>query len=50
MVHCQGECGVPMYQRFKMPANGNSLFWFSYDYGSVHFIMMSSEHDCSKGT
>eukprot|EP00045_Choanoeca_perplexa_P008355 m.77324 g.77324 ORF g.77324 m.77324 type:complete len:690 (-) comp14462_c0_seq1:72-2141(-) len=45
-----GECGVPMYQRFKMPDNGNSLFWYSYDYGSVHFIMMSSEHDCSKGS
>eukprot|EP00730_Choanoeca_flexa_P015567 TRINITY_DN7178_c0_g1_i1.p1 TRINITY_DN7178_c0_g1~~TRINITY_DN7178_c0_g1_i1.p1 ORF type:complete len:681 (+),score=128.81 TRINITY_DN7178_c0_g1_i1:193-2235(+) len=45
-----GECGVPMYQRFKMPANGNSLFWYSFNYGSVHFIMMSSEHDCSKGS
>ncbi|XP_068710159.1 uncharacterized protein [Montipora foliosa] len=40
-----GECGVPMYYRFHMPDNGNALWWYSYDYGSVHFIMMSTEHD-----
>jgi hypothetical protein len=22
-----GECGVPLFNRFKMPDNGNSLFW-----------------------
>ena len=22
-----GECGVPMFKRFHMPDNGNSVFW-----------------------
>ncbi|XP_066927057.1 uncharacterized protein [Clytia hemisphaerica] len=42
-----GECGVPMYHRFHMPNTGNKLWWYSYDYGMVHFIMMSTEHDFS---
>jgi len=28
-----------------MPSNGNGLFWYSYDFASVHTIMISSEHD-----
>ena len=28
-----GECGVPMYNRFHMVDNGNSIFWYSFDYG-----------------
>lgn len=23
-----GECGVPMHNRYHMPDNGNSLFWY----------------------
>jgi len=23
-----GECGVPMFYRYHMPDNGNSLFWY----------------------
>ncbi|XP_015775723.1 PREDICTED: probable inactive purple acid phosphatase 2 [Acropora digitifera] len=45
-----GECGVPMYYRFHMPDNGNALWWYSFDYGSVHFVMMSTEHDYRKGS
>lgn len=45
-----GECAVPMYHRFTMPNNGNSIFWYSFDYGSVHNVMVSSEHDCSPGS
>ena len=33
-----------------MPDNGNSVFWYSYDYGMVHMIMMSTEHDYSPGS
>jgi len=40
-----GECGVPMFYRFHMPDNGNSVWWYSYDFGLVHFIMMSTEHN-----
>jgi len=45
-----GECGVPMYYRYTMPGNGNSLFWYSFDYGNVHIIQMSSEHDFLPGS
>eukprot|EP00794_Sanderia_malayensis_P005168 gene5168-5820_t len=45
-----GECGVPMYNRFHMPDNGNKLWWYSYDYGMVHMIMMSTEHDYTVGS
>ncbi|EDO31661.1 predicted protein, partial [Nematostella vectensis] len=45
-----GECGVPMYQRFRMPDNGNALWWYSFDYGSVHFVMMSTEHNFTRGS
>ena len=45
-----GECGVPTYNRFTMPGNGNALFWYSFDYGSVHFIMLSTEHNITEGS
>ena len=45
-----GECGVPMYNRFHMPDNGNHVWWYSYDYGMVHMIMMSTEHDYNPGS
>eukprot|EP00795_Rhopilema_esculentum_P005456 gene5456-632_t len=45
-----GECGVPMFNRFHMPDNGNHLWWYSYDYGMVHMIMMSTEHDFRPGS
>ena len=40
-----GECGVPTIKRFKMPSNGNTIFWYSYNLGFIHFIVISSEHD-----
>eukprot|EP00557_Chaetoceros_sp_GSL56_P001907 CAMPEP_0176492306 /NCGR_PEP_ID=MMETSP0200_2-20121128/8916_1 /TAXON_ID=947934 /ORGANISM="Chaetoceros sp., Strain GSL56" /LENGTH=816 /DNA_ID=CAMNT_0017889835 /DNA_START=230 /DNA_END=2680 /DNA_ORIENTATION=+ len=45
-----GECGVPTSIRFIMPANGNGVYWYSYDYGLVHTIMLSTEHDISPGS
>jgi len=30
-----------------MPANGNGVYWYSFDHGFVHTIMISSEHDLS---
>ncbi|KII69413.1 putative inactive purple acid phosphatase 9 [Thelohanellus kitauei] len=45
-----GECGIPMYYRYKMPENGNSLFWYSYDYGLVHFVSISSENNFTEGS
>ena len=47
-----GECGVPTAKRFTMPNTGNSngVFWYSFDYGLVHTIVISSEHDLSEGS
>ena len=45
-----GECGVPVYNRFTMPDNGNALYWYSFDYGSVHFAIVSTEHNISAGS
>lgn len=46
----QGECGVPTSNRFTMPANGNGVFWYSFDFANVHTIMLSSEHNLTKGS
>jgi len=43
-----GECGIPVSKRFFVPENGNGVFWYSYDLGLVHTIMISSEHSLSK--
>jgi len=45
-----GECGVPAYHHFKAPAGGNSIFWYSFNYGNVHFTVISSEHDFTPGS
>lgn len=45
-----GECSVPMYYRWDAPANGNSIYWYSFDYGGVHVIQISSEHDWTRGS
>lgn len=53
-----GECGVPMVKRFRMPSSvalaskysSNGVFWYSYDYANVHTVVVSSEHDMSKGS
>jgi len=47
-----GECGVPTAKRFQMPQshNSNGVFWYSYDYASVHTTVISSEHDLSTGS
>ncbi|EDO47589.1 predicted protein, partial [Nematostella vectensis] len=45
-----GECGVPMYHRFHMPDNGNHVWWYSFNYGSLHYIMMSTEHNFTRGS
>jgi len=46
----RGECGVPIYYRFSSPSNGNSVFWYSFDYGPVHIIQLSTEHDWTRGS
>ncbi len=47
-----GECGVPTAKRFQMPTSthSNGVFWYSFDYGIVHTVVISSEHDLSPGS
>lgn len=47
-----GECGVPYASRFHMPASSGSSgnLWYSFDYGPVHFLLMSTEHDFLEGS
>ena len=45
-----GECGVPVFYRFHMPDNGNKIWWYSFDYGLIHFTMMSTEHNFTYGS
>lgn len=61
-----GECGVTVSRLFPMSGQDMGLdqgpgegenghrasppFWFSYDYGSVHFSTLSSEHDLTDGS
>ena len=45
-----GECGVPLLSRFHMPDNGNHLFWYTFTYGSIFLIQLSSEHDYTPGS
>ncbi|TDH70663.1 hypothetical protein CCR75_004981 [Bremia lactucae] len=45
-----GECSVPMYYRWGAPLNGNAIYWYSFDYGGVHVVQISSEHDWRRGS
>ena len=45
-----GECGIPTSKRFTMPDNGNGAFWYSYDVGGVHIVMISTELHLSKNS
>jgi len=45
-----GECAVPMFHRFHMPDNGHGIFWYSFNSGNVHVIMLSTEHDWQIGS
>ena len=45
-----GECGVPVYNRFHMPENGNQPWWYSFEYGLVHFTVLSTEHNFTRGS
>ena len=43
-----GECGVAYEAYFPMPAAGKDKPWYSIEQGSVHFIVMSTEHPWSE--
>ncbi|KAL4099425.1 hypothetical protein PRIC1_007230 [Phytophthora ramorum] len=45
-----GECGVPSEKRFHMPENGNGVYWYSFDTGLAHHVVVSSEHEFARGS
>lgn len=40
-----GECGVPYWTYFPMPTVEKEKPWYSIEQGSVHFTVISTEHD-----
>lgn len=45
-----GECGIPYEMRFPMPTPARDSPWYSFNYGSAHFVVMSTEHSFQKGS
>ena len=44
-----GECGVPYERRLQMPRPAEDKPWYSFDFGPIHFLQYSTEHDFAKG-
>lgn len=44
-----GECGVPYNRRLKMPTSAEDKPWYSFNFGPIHFLQYSTEHDFAKG-
>ncbi|KAL3814765.1 hypothetical protein ACJIZ3_016033 [Penstemon smallii] len=42
-----GECGVPYEAYFPMPTQAKDKPWYSIEQGSVHFTVISTEHNWS---
>ncbi|KAB1216264.1 putative inactive purple acid phosphatase 27 [Morella rubra] len=45
-----GECGVAYETYFQMPTPAMDSPWYSIEQGSVHFTVISTEHDWSVGS
>uniref|UniRef100_A0A164VFR4 Purple acid phosphatase n=1 Tax=Daucus carota subsp. sativus TaxID=79200 RepID=A0A164VFR4_DAUCS len=45
-----GECGVPYETYFPMPTSEKDKPWYSIEQGSVHFTVISTEHDWSESS
>lgn len=45
-----GECGVPYETYFPMPAPAKDKPWYSIEQGSVHFTVISTEHNWSQSS
>jgi len=42
--------GSPMKKRFPMPRPSLDEAWYAFDYGSIHFVLMSTEHNFTEGS
>ncbi|KAF4717767.1 hypothetical protein FOZ62_024369 [Perkinsus olseni] len=45
-----GECGVPFSHRYPIGDGSKANYWFSFDFGLVHYVMMSTEHNYLNGS
>ncbi|KAK1291415.1 putative inactive purple acid phosphatase 27 [Acorus calamus] len=45
-----GECGVAYESYFQMPASGKDKPWYSIEQASVHFTIISTEHNWTQGS
>uniref|UniRef100_A0A2N9EWH6 Purple acid phosphatase n=2 Tax=Fagus sylvatica TaxID=28930 RepID=A0A2N9EWH6_FAGSY len=45
-----GECGIPYETYFPMPTPAKDKPWYSIEQASVHFIVISTEHDWSENS
>jgi len=47
-----GEGAVPTFARYRAPpsSRGQGVLWYSVDVGSVHYALVSSEHDYTAGS
>ncbi|KAJ4825590.1 hypothetical protein Tsubulata_015243 [Turnera subulata] len=45
-----GECGIPYETYFPMPTSEKDKPWYSIDKGSVHFTVISTEHDWTQNS
>jgi len=43
-----GECGIPYETYFPMPTPAKDKPWYSIEQASVHFTVISTEHDWSQ--
>ncbi|EER00438.1 conserved hypothetical protein [Perkinsus marinus ATCC 50983] len=44
-----GECGVPFTHRYPVGSE-EAKYWYSFDYGLVHYVMISTEHNYLNGS
>jgi hypothetical protein len=44
-----GECGIAYSARFTMPTKGSNPWW-SINYGNIHFMLLSFEHNFTQGS
>ncbi|KAI5596132.1 hypothetical protein BDE02_03G186400 [Populus trichocarpa] len=45
-----GECGVPYETYFPMPTPAKDKPWYSIEQGSLHFTVISTEHDWTENS
>jgi len=45
-----GECGVPYESHLPMPTPAKDKTWYSFNFGNIHFVLMSTEHNFDIGS